>query len=67
MGSGNGRRKFDKEFKREAVRQGVEGGRPVAEVARSLGIYEMLLHNTSGRGPRAHSPGRVVLSLRMRS
>ena len=44
MEGGSGRRKFDSEFKREAVRQVVEGGRPVAEVARSLGIHEMLLH-----------------------
>ena len=44
MDGGSGRRKFDSEFKREAVRQVVEGGRSVAEVARSLGIHEMLLH-----------------------
>lgn len=44
MEGGSGRRKFDSEFKREAVRQVVEGGRPVAEVARGLGIHEMLLH-----------------------
>lgn len=44
MEGGSGRRKFDREFKKEAVRQVVEGGRPVAEVARSLGIHEMLLH-----------------------
>ncbi|MBI5902046.1 MAG: IS3 family transposase [Deltaproteobacteria bacterium] len=44
MEGGIGRRKFDSEFKREAVRQVVEGGRSVAEVARSLGIHEMLLH-----------------------
>ena len=44
MEGGSGRRKFDSEFKREAVRQVVDGGRSVAEVARSLGIHEMLLH-----------------------
>jgi transposase len=38
------RRKFDKEFKLEAVRLVVEEGRPVAEVARNLGIHENLLH-----------------------
>ncbi|MGR3293334.1 MAG: IS3 family transposase [Candidatus Scalindua sp.] len=38
------RRKFDKEFKLEAVRLVVEEGRPVAEVSRGLGIHENLLH-----------------------
>ncbi len=38
------RRKFDKEFKFEAVRLVVEEGRSVAEVARNLGIHENLLH-----------------------
>ena len=44
MDGRSNRRKFDRDFKQEAVRQVVEGGRPVAEVARSLGIHEMLLH-----------------------
>lgn len=34
----NERRQYDKEFKLEAVRLVVEGGRKAAEVARSLGI-----------------------------
>jgi transposase len=34
------RRKFDREFKHEAVRLVTEAGRPVAEVARDLGIHE---------------------------
>lgn len=38
------RRKFDSEFKKEAVRLVIEGGRPAAEVARGLGIHENLLH-----------------------
>lgn len=38
------RRRFDKEFKLEAVRLVVEEGRPVAEVSRGLGIHENLLH-----------------------
>ncbi len=37
------RRVFDKEFKREAVRLVIEGGRKVPEAARSLGIHESLL------------------------
>jgi transposase len=36
-------RKFDREFKLEAVRLITAGGRPVAEVARSLDVHENLL------------------------
>ncbi len=39
-----GRRKYDKQFKEEAVKLVTEGGRTVADVARSLGIHENLLH-----------------------
>lgn len=38
------RRKFDKEFKLNAVRLVTEGGRRVTEVARDLGINENNLH-----------------------
>ena len=41
----NSRRKYDREFKLEAVRLVTDGGRGVAEVARSLGIHESLLYN----------------------
>ncbi len=41
---GKPRRKYSNEFKVEAVRQVVEQGRPVAEVAKGLGIHENLLH-----------------------
>lgn len=37
------RRKFDVEFKREAVRLITSGGRKVSEVARDLGISDNLL------------------------
>jgi transposase len=43
MQSSGGRRKYDKQFKAEAVKLATEGGRSVAEVARSLGIHENLL------------------------
>jgi transposase len=39
-----GRRHYDKEFKREAVRLVVEGRRRVTDVARDLGIGANLLH-----------------------
>ena len=41
----NSRRKYDREFKLEAVRLVTDGGRPVVEVARDLGIHENLLYN----------------------
>jgi transposase len=42
--SSSGRRKFDQEFKQETVKLVVEGKRTVADVARSLGVHENLLH-----------------------
>jgi transposase len=39
------RRKYDREFKLEAVRLVTEGGRAVPAVARDLGIHENLLYN----------------------
>lgn len=45
MNTVNSRRKYDREFKLEAVRLVTDGGRPVAEVARDLGIHENLLYN----------------------
>jgi len=41
---GRVRKKYDKEFKREAVRLVIEGGRSVAEVARNLGITDNQLY-----------------------
>jgi transposase len=38
------RRKFDREFKSEAVRLVIDEGRPIATVARNLGIHGNLLH-----------------------
>ena len=45
MNTVNSRRKYDREFKLEAVRLVTEGGRRVSEVARDLGIHENLLYN----------------------
>jgi len=39
------RRKFTEEFKRDAVQLVLTTGRPVAEVARELGIYDSTLGN----------------------
>ena len=38
-----GRRKYDREFKEDAIRLIVDGGRTVREVARDLGIHENML------------------------
>jgi transposase len=38
------RRKFNKEFKEEAVRLTMEGDRTLVSIARSLGIHENLLY-----------------------
>ncbi|HDZ62011.1 MAG TPA: hypothetical protein ENH40_02555, partial [Nitrospirae bacterium] len=39
----SGRKKYDRQFKEEAVKLVTEGKRPLAEVARGLGIHENLL------------------------
>lgn len=44
MTGSSGRRTYTREFKLEAVRLVVEGGRPVAEVARNLGVHENLIY-----------------------
>lgn len=45
MSTVDSRRKYDRDFKLEAIRLVTEGGRPVTEVARDLGIHENLLYN----------------------
>lgn len=39
------RRRFTSEFKEEAVRLIVRSGRPLAQVARELGLHEQVLRN----------------------
>ena len=59
--SSNSRRKFDSEFKREAVRLVATGGRKASEVARNLGISSNLLHrwDQQFRDDPAHAfPGK---------
>lgn len=45
MGSGKKHREYDSQFKEEAVRLVIEGGRSVSEVAQSLGINRERLYN----------------------
>ena len=47
------RRKFDEDFKQGAVRIVRETGKPIAQVARELGINEGTLGNWCAAGPRA--------------
>jgi len=54
-------RKYDKQFKEEAVRLVTEGGRKVTEVARSLGIHENLLRTWKRKhreDPSGSFPGK---------
>jgi transposase len=54
-------RKYDKQFKEEAVRLVTEGGRKVTEVARSLGIHENLLRTWKRKhreDPTGSFPGK---------
>ena len=56
-----GNRKYDKQFKEEAVRLATEGGRKVTDVARSLGIHENLLHTWKRKymeDPAGSFPGK---------
>lgn len=50
---GERRRKFDQDFQQGAVRLVLETGRPIAHVARELGINEGTLGNWVGRERRA--------------
>jgi transposase len=54
------RRKYTEEFKREAVRLMESSGKPIAELARDLGVNDNVLHRWRGvygnrdRGMRAN-------------
>jgi transposase len=57
-------RKYDEEFKREAVRK-IHDGQSVASVARELGCAESLLHNWKRQAVETSSDSeREVLALR---
>ena len=60
---GKGRRKFDEQYKREAVRFLEETGRPLREVAVELGVSEQALaHGREGteRVGWARAPGQLL-------
>jgi transposase len=56
------RRKFDEDFKAGAVRIVRETGKPIAHVARELGINEGTLGNWCARERRARGAGNGALT-----
>jgi transposase len=58
------RRKFDADFKQGAVRLVRETGKPIAQVARELGVNEGTLGNWCARERRRHGDGVLTVSER---
>ena len=56
------RRKFDRDFREGAVRIVRETGKPIAQVARDLGINEGTLGNWITRDRQARAGGNGVLT-----
>jgi len=56
------RRRFSPQFKAEAVQMVIETGRPIAEVARDLGIHDGTLGNWVSAWRREHPEPVVALS-----
>jgi len=56
------RRKFDQDFREGAVRIVRETGKPIAQVARDLGINEGTLGNWIARDRQARAGGNGVLT-----
>jgi transposase-like protein len=55
------RRRFSAQFKAEAVQMVIETGKPIAEVARDLGIHDGTLGNWVNAYRRAHpEPGQLT-------
>ena len=55
-------RKFDQDFQQGAVRLVFETGKPIAQVARELGINEGTLGNWCARERRRRDDGNATLS-----
>jgi transposase len=55
-------RKFDQDFQQGAVRLVFETGKPIAQVARELGINEGTLGNWCARERRRRDEGNATLS-----
>lgn len=61
------RKKFSSEFKDEAVRMVIEQSRPVAQVARELGLVEGTLGNWVNAYRRAHPGEEAPLTISERA
>jgi len=61
------RRKFSPEYKDEAVRMVIETSKPIAEVARDLGINEGTLGNWMNRYRNTHVGEEPALSVSERA
>jgi len=53
------RKKYSREFKQEALRLVDESGKPVAQVARELGIRADLLYSWKSRRAKARNPAEA--------
>jgi transposase-like protein len=67
VAAGQQRRKFTPEFKNEAVRLVIDSGRPVAEVARDLGVVEGTLGNWVNLWRAEHAGEEPALSISERA
>jgi len=56
------RRRFDRDFQQGAVRLVLETGKPIAQVARELGVHEGTLGNWVGKVRRAQENGTAPSS-----
>jgi transposase len=61
------RRKYSPEYKDEAVRMVIETSKPIAEVARGLGVNEGTLGNWVNQYRNAHSDGEPALTVTERA
>jgi transposase len=61
------RRSFSPEFKEEAVKMAIETSRPVAQVAKELGIHEATLGNWVNAYRREHAGDEAPLSVNERA
>ncbi len=64
MSAAKQRKKYTEEFKTEAVRLVREAGKPIAQVARELGISATLLYRWNGEEHKAESLGWTRTALK---
>ena len=67
VAAGQQRRKFTPEFRNEAVRLVLDTGRPIAEVARDIGVVEGTLGNWVNLWRTAHAGEEPKLSVSERA